>query len=81
MKDYIKEATANFGKDITPSAATPAKKDLFEIDENSGALMDAHSEMYHILVAKLLYEDRTFSCPLLSYAREYPAASSNTGPN
>jgi hypothetical protein len=38
MKEYLKEATVAFGEDITKSAATPAKRDLFDIDEASEAL-------------------------------------------
>jgi hypothetical protein len=33
MKEHIKEAIDDFGNDITPSAATPAKKNLFDIDD------------------------------------------------
>jgi hypothetical protein len=35
MKEYIKEAIADFGESITQLATTPAKKNLFEIDEES----------------------------------------------
>jgi hypothetical protein len=55
MKDYIKEAIAHFGKDITRSATTPAKRNLFEIKENSVPLTDADREIFHSVVAKLLY--------------------------
>jgi hypothetical protein len=55
MKDYIKEAIAHFGEDITRSATTPAKRNLFEIKENSVPLTDANREISHSVVAKLLY--------------------------
>jgi hypothetical protein len=55
MKDYIKEAIAHFGEDITRSATTPAKRNLFEIKENSLPLTDAVREIFHSVVAKLLY--------------------------
>jgi hypothetical protein len=55
MKDYIKEAIAHFGEDITRSATTPAKRNLFEIKENSVSLTDADREIFHSVVAKLLY--------------------------
>jgi hypothetical protein len=55
MKDYIKEAIAAFGDDITRSAATPAKKNLFDIDETAGLLSHQDSEIFHSVVAKLLY--------------------------
>jgi hypothetical protein len=35
MKEYIKEAIADFREDITRSETTPAKKNIFEIDEES----------------------------------------------
>jgi hypothetical protein len=55
MKDYIKEAIADFGESITRTATTPAKKTFFEIDESSGALTEADRETFHSVVAKLLY--------------------------
>jgi hypothetical protein len=55
MKDYMKEAIADFGESITREAMTPAKKTLFEIDESSGALTEANRETFHSVVAKLLY--------------------------
>jgi hypothetical protein len=43
MKDCTKEAMAlDFPESIVRSAATPAKKDLFEIDDTSGLLTAAH---------------------------------------
>jgi hypothetical protein len=35
MKDYLIEAIADFSEDIVKSAATPAKRDLFDIKEDS----------------------------------------------
>ena len=55
MKDYIKEAIIHIGEDITRSATTPAKKNLFEIKEDSVPLTDAGREIFHSVVAKLLY--------------------------
>jgi hypothetical protein len=55
MKDYIMEAIAAFGEDITRTAATPAKKDCFEINDKSEALTNERSEVFHSIVAKLLY--------------------------
>jgi hypothetical protein len=46
MKDYIKEAIADFPEDIVRSAATPAKKNLFEIDEATRALSSADSDFF-----------------------------------
>jgi hypothetical protein len=55
MKDYIKEAIRDFGEDITKTATSPARKNLFEIDETSGALIDDDHNTFHSVVAKLLY--------------------------
>jgi hypothetical protein len=38
MKEYLKEAIFDFGEDILKSATTPAKRDLFQIDERSAGL-------------------------------------------
>jgi hypothetical protein len=55
MREYIKEAITDFGESITKSATTPAKKNLFEIDEESEKLTINNSEIFHSVVAKLLY--------------------------
>jgi hypothetical protein len=55
MKEYIREAIQDFGEEITKTATSPAQKNLFEIDEESGLLSVADSETFHSVVAKLLY--------------------------
>jgi hypothetical protein len=55
MKEYVKEAIEQFGEDVSSRAATPAKKDLFEIDWESPSLDKDGSELFHSIVAKLLY--------------------------
>jgi hypothetical protein len=40
---------------VTRQVVTPAKKDLFEIDESSKRLPKVESEVFHSVVAKLLY--------------------------
>ncbi len=55
MKDYIKESIAEFGESIVRNAATPARKDLFDINEESGELTSAASKIFHSVTAKLLY--------------------------
>jgi hypothetical protein len=55
MKDYIKEAIRDFGEDITTTATSPARKNLFEIDETSGKLTGDDRDTFHSVVAKLLY--------------------------
>ncbi len=54
MKDYIKESIAEFGESIVRTAATPARKDLFDINEKSGELTTAARKIFHSVVAKLL---------------------------
>ena len=55
MKEYIKEAINNIGQDITQSATNPAKRNLFEIDENSGDLTEQDHDTFYSVIAKLLY--------------------------
>jgi hypothetical protein len=55
MKDYIKEATTDFGENITRNATTPAKRNLFDTDETDERLSRDDSEVFHSIVAKLLY--------------------------
>jgi hypothetical protein len=55
MREHIKEAIEDFGEPITRSAATPAKKNLFEIDESSAKLSAEQGETFHRVVAKLLF--------------------------
>jgi hypothetical protein len=55
MKEYIKESIVEFGEPIVRTAATPARKGLFDIDEDSGELTKGAREIFHSVVAKLLY--------------------------
>jgi hypothetical protein len=55
MKDYIKEAMADFGEIITRNATTPAKRILFDTDETVERLSGDDNEVFHSIVAKLLY--------------------------
>jgi hypothetical protein len=55
MKDYLKEAIEEFGEPIGNSAASPAKRDLFEIDADSDTLDKVKGEVFHSVAAKLLY--------------------------
>jgi hypothetical protein len=55
MKDYIKESITEFGETISRSAATPAKRGMFEINEESAALTNKGKDTFHSVVAKLLY--------------------------
>jgi hypothetical protein len=55
MNSYIKEAIADFGEDVSTPAGTPGGKGLFAVDEESPPLSHADAELFHSIVAKLLY--------------------------
>jgi len=55
MKVYLKEAIADSGMDASKVAPTPAKKDLFTVDDGSEQLDKRQGEIFHSIVAKLLY--------------------------
>ena len=57
MKEYLNESVEAFGENITKSARTPAKGDLFSEDEgeNKTVLDENDAETFHHIVAKLLY--------------------------
>jgi AAA ATPase containing von Willebrand factor type A (vWA) domain len=55
MKDYVKEAIADFAEDIVRNAATPATRHLFDVREDSTPLNKERAEHFHSIVAKLLY--------------------------
>ena len=56
MRDYLEEAIVAESKlDIKRSASSPARRDLFEIDDNSDLLTKDDAETFHRVVAKLLY--------------------------
>jgi hypothetical protein len=55
MKTYISKAILESGLSIDREAATPAKKNLFDVDPKSSPLDKGRSETFHSVVAKLLY--------------------------
>ena len=55
MRDYLVEAITESGLNITKVAATPANKDLFDVNDASTLLAKPDSEVFHSVVAKLLY--------------------------
>jgi hypothetical protein len=55
MKDYLTEAIDESGMNIDRSVATPAKKDLFDVDEAATPLKKDQADIFHSVVAKLLY--------------------------
>ena len=55
MKEYLEESIVAFGEDLGKKANTPAKGDLFTIDEESEDLDADKSERFHHIVSKLLF--------------------------
>ena len=56
MKDYINECIDVFGRnDIKKKASTPARHDLFDTNEKSNKIDSKRAEIFHHIVAKLLY--------------------------
>jgi hypothetical protein len=55
MREYLEEAIAESGLDVSRQAATPAKRDLFDIDGRSSHLETKEAEAFNSVVAKLLY--------------------------
>lgn len=55
MKDYIKESIDSYKEEIKEKVPTPARKDLFDIDTTSEKLEDERMEIFHHIVAKILY--------------------------
>ena len=55
MKDYLREAIIESGLAISKTASTPASKELFEVDDASPALPKRYGDVFHSVVAKLLY--------------------------
>jgi hypothetical protein len=54
MSDYMREGTEEFPEVINSSAATPARRDLYEIDEKSKLLDPKRGAIFHSIVAKNL---------------------------
>jgi hypothetical protein len=55
MKSYLEEAIDESGLSINRTAATPARKNLFEVDDGATPLQKNEAEVFHSVVAKLLY--------------------------
>jgi hypothetical protein len=55
MKQYLEEAIVESGMDIRQEAATPALRNLFDVNESSPALKKTDAEAFHSVTSKLLY--------------------------
>ena len=55
ISDYILECISSYGKHLNGGTTTPVKKYLFDIDESSEQLSKDRKELFHHIVAKLLF--------------------------
>ena len=55
MRGYIDDAITEFAEDVSRSATTPAGRGIFEIDNNAKLLTNEKVDLFHKVVAKLLY--------------------------
>ena len=55
MSKYIQEAIEEFGDDVSRPAVTPATRTVFDVDPDSVLLSKDKGDVYHKVVAKLLY--------------------------
>ena len=55
MIDQIKEAIEMFGEEVDDTVATPENNNLMVVDDNCKQLDILRSEIFHSVVAKLLY--------------------------
>ena len=55
MRNYLVEALEESKLNITRTATSPAKKNLFDVDEQSPVLEQYEAKVFHHVVAKLLY--------------------------
>jgi hypothetical protein len=55
MREYLEESIAESGLDIVRTAASPAKRNLFEVSGNAPPLQHTAFEKFHSVSAKLLY--------------------------
>ena len=55
MKEYCKEAIADFTGKLRSASISPAKKQLFTVDESSPKLTQEKSDLFHSIVMKLAY--------------------------
>jgi hypothetical protein len=55
MSDYPEEAIIESGLNVARTAAIPARRDLFEVDESAKPLAALDAEVFHSVIAKLLY--------------------------
>jgi hypothetical protein len=77
MKEYLKEAIADFPEECTDSVNTPAGAHLFDVNDSSKKIPEKDRKTFHSIVAKLLFVSRRGrpdiqKCPLLFSRHECP---------
>ena len=55
MSEYVKEAIDEFKEELGPTVASPAGRWLFEVDEKARKLTKEKADIFHSVVAKLLW--------------------------
>ena len=55
MREYLEESITELGLEINRTAASPAKRDLFEVDDGACLLEKHAADAFHRVTAKLLY--------------------------
>ena len=74
MKDYIEESINVFGEEISTNVSSPAKKGLKSVDDSTTRLENKDVDIFHSIVAKLLWVEKkvrpTLSLPYRSCAPE-----------
>ncbi len=55
LQDYLKEAIETFGEDVSSTVSSPAAKWLFQTDDKARKLGPDKVEVFHSVVAKLLW--------------------------
>ena len=54
-KDYIEESIDLFGEEMITKVSSPSKKGLQNVDESSTILEKKYSDIFHSIVANLLW--------------------------
>ena len=55
MQDYVKETLTDFPDKLRRTAASPARPDLFHVDNTSPVLTQERSNVFHSIVMKLMW--------------------------
>ena len=53
MRKHVQKAIDAFGEELSRTAATPAKNNMFEVNEKSPLLEEKRADNFHSVVASL----------------------------